>query len=155
MKKVCWLLILVLVIGCFVGCQDAPPAQMLSLQTKKAIENAWDTKTMGPFPGWYDKEGNHPYGLVYYCTISGYTILMRETGTSFGPYSEIRIANYEFKSGDIFHLCAYKNGEFMQLEDAYNKGLISQEDILVIFEAHKAYVCEAFSELAKNWGYDK
>ena len=150
MKKICLFLALILLLGCFAGCQSA---KELSSSQKNAIADSWNRQTnMGSFPGWYDQENGHPYGLAYYGTANGYSILMYNTGTSMGEHV-ISIEEYDFKLVEIFRLYAYKNGNFTALEDAYKEGRISKTAIASTFKAHKEFVCATNPQMAELWGY--
>ena len=148
MKKICWLLILVLLIGCFAGCQStqsqepSEPAQpqdvlienpdgTLSDQMKEEIREAY-AKKLGTPPGWYDE--GEKYGLRYYGTYNDYTIIFEKFWLE--CESRLELANYEIKYSSSFRLWAYQDGEFYDIEDVYNQGLITDEDVKSIYEAH-------------------
>ncbi|MBO5323555.1 MAG: hypothetical protein J6A88_05595 [Oscillospiraceae bacterium] len=156
MKKVCWFLILVLLLGCFAGCHQQPAAgAALTHAQKSEIEDAWKKAHSGKFPGWYNKESGDAGGFVCYGTDNGYTILMKNPNGGFDMLTSNDVAGYTFKMPHPFSMYAYKGGEFHDLNDAYRKGFISQDAIAAAFQAHKEYVCSAYPELATIWDYDK
>ena len=140
MKKVCWLLILVLVIGYFVGCQEAPAAQ-------RPIENEDGTladwmkaeishlqyEQVGYSSGWFDETGRM-MDIYYYGTEDGYVFLFNY---GMGQMSSSkRIGEHTFSCVMEFALYAYKDGQFSSVEDLYNEGIISDECLAEIFRAH-------------------
>ena len=152
MRKICWFLALVLLFGCFVGCQNS---QELSLSQKNEIEKAWGKASIGGFPGWYDKDKNDPSGVICYGMDNGYVILMVNPIMDYCVLGKERIAGYKFAMPNRFYMYAYKNGEFYDLHSAYYEGYVSKEGIARAFEAHKEYICREFPGIAKIEGYDK
>lgn len=140
MKEICWLLIITLLLGCLAGCGDkeAHPSgnenntllQGLKDEIKEVYEasgTSWDT--------WWD-EGNK-FGSRYYGTYNGYIILFHKDVAA--DPEDIRIADYTFTYAIPFNLFAYKDRQFHSLKDIYQQGLVSEEAIKSIWEAHCRY----------------
>ena len=137
MIKVCWLLILVLLLGYFVGCQQAPGSKgpienedgTLADWMKEEIEQHWG-KTL-----WYEQ--NHTYGVRYYGTEDGYVFLFSHANAQWAVTKII--GEYEFTHSSDFNLFAYKDGTFHKIEDLYKEDVLSKECIKNIYSAHCAY----------------
>ena len=154
MKRVCWLLILVILLGCFAGCHQQPvEGSALSNSQKSEIKNAWKNAHEGDFPGWYDRNGPYTHGLVYLGTDNGYHMLLLSPMNVLDAVSNINIAGKNFKMPHSFSMYAFKNGEFTNLSSAYRKGYVSDEGIANAFERYKEYVCSAYPKIADILGY--
>ena len=76
----------------------------------------------------------------YYGTENGYHIIFYHT-----VYDNIAnqwtrdIAGYSFYGGGSAQLVAYRKGEFIDLKEAYEKGLISKEAIAKAAKLHAKY----------------
>ena len=142
MKKICWLLILVLLIGCLAACQSSQQEQQysdrLTESQKEEIESAW-LEAMGGEWVWYDENlaGRRCYG-----SENGYIFLFSSEGL-LAPW-EIKIADYDFKLSSQFQLYAYKDGTFHQLQDVYRNGDVTESAIRAVWEAHKNHLLENF-----------
>ena len=99
---------------------------------KEEIKEAY-LKDRASHPGWYD-EGKE-YGLRYYGTYNDYVIIFE--GGILNCLGEVVIAGYLFRYSNDFYLYAYQDGEFYDFLDVYNQGLISDEDVKSIYEAHR------------------
>ena len=138
MKKVCWFLIIVLLLGCFAGCQQARgPIEnadgTLSDWMKREIESygrtiSWDIC-------WYEE--NSWSGVRYYGTENGYVFLFNH-GISSMAKTRV-IGEYSFYCPMDFHLLAYKDNALYNVEDLYKDGILSDECIKKIYSAHCAY----------------
>ena len=142
MKKLCWLLIFVLVIGCFVGCQQAPAAQR-SIENEDGTLADWmkeeitNTCRSGSELYWWDPQNPlaNYVEAYYYGTYNGYVMYYID-----GHYAALKretIAGYEFvfPSEGTF-IMAYKDGEIYELGKLFNEGLIDEEAIRI---AHEHY----------------
>ena len=147
MKKVCWLLILVLLLGCFAGCQTAPVEGAersienedgtLSDWMKEEIKEAWERKYgLGSayYPGWWSPEHPEYTARMYLGTYNGYVMYCSNIGAEMMMRKEI--AGYEFVFSSIHKLSAYKDGEFYALEELFDQGLLDEEAIRI---AHEHY----------------
>ena len=139
MKKVCWLLILVLVIGCFVGCQEAPAAQRpienedgtLADWMKAEIEKLYHDHAHPTYT--FDD----PSIIRYYGTDNGYVLVFERTGHQ--SMGEVVVADKCFTASWGFWIRAYKDGQFIRIEEAYEQGLISKAAIDKAWEIHQEY----------------
>ena len=146
MKKVCWLLILVLVIGCFVGCQQAPAAQRpienedgtLADWMKEEIEEAYKKKCFdehgienATFNWWSPK---NPTGMeaMYYGTYDGYVMYCKNLAAT--EYDVQEILGFKFIFPSHHALRAYKDGEFFSLYELTDQGLLGEEAIRIAYE---------------------
>ena len=76
----------------------------------------------------------------YYGTENGYHIIFFHSAYNpiYGTPSAREIAGYSFEFGGTSQLVAYRNGEFIDLQEAYEKGIISQKAIAKAAELHAA-----------------
>ena len=75
----------------------------------------------------------------FYGDENGRHILFIKTATAMGPLEVKQIAGSEFRHMGPFSLYAYIDGEFINLEEAYEKGLISAEAIAAALKEHTKY----------------
>ena len=155
MKKVCLLLILVLLLGCFAGCQAAPvEGTALTDSQKNEIEAAWRNAHTGDFPGWYDRDSHYTHGLVYCGTDNGYHILLLSPENYLNWEDSKTFAGKTFQMPHSFSMYAFKYGEFTDLYDAYNNGHVSDEGIAQAFEMYMEYFRSAYPQLLSYYGYE-
>ena len=147
MQKVCWFLIVVLLLGCFAGCQAAPVEGAersienedgtLSDWMKEEIKEAWERKYgLGSayYPGWWSPEHPEYTARMYLGTYNGY--VMFSTGTGCEAIMNWKIAGYEFTFSQLLDFYAYKDDEFYMLRDLYDQGLLDEEAIRIAYEHH-------------------
>ena len=132
MKKVCWFLIVVLLLGCFAGCHQQPEVYGESLTSRQRadIEKAYTKQFNGAR---IDGGGD----WRYYGTENGYAFIFVKGVLT--TYYTIEIGPKLFRSGSSFELFAYKDGTFMKLKDAYEQGLVSLEAIESARIIHREY----------------
>ncbi|MBE6959909.1 MAG: hypothetical protein E7448_04215 [Ruminococcaceae bacterium] len=135
MKNVCLFLIVVLLLGCFAGCQEAQEGTKGPIQNEDGTLADWmkrEIERNGRDVTWY--EDGSPSGYRYYGTENGYVFLFIAGG---GQMTTTKvIGNCRFTYPIDFYLTAYKDGEFYWLEDLYNEGILSDECIARICDAH-------------------
>lgn len=85
------------------------------------------------------KESTH-----YFVTYNGYHIVALMTDTPAFHYETVE--GYRFRYASGFNLHVYKQGEFMYLDEAYEKGIISKR---AIAEAHRVHVEQERENLPK------
>ena len=134
MRKVCLILAVVLLLGCLAGCQGTKgPIQnedgTLADWMKKEIE--YNAKKIGTNIIWHEDTGS---GVRYYGTENGYVFLFFPGGAQMS-WTTI-IGNCKFTYPIEFFLSAYKDGEFYSVEDLYKEGILSDECIERICDAH-------------------
>ena len=75
----------------------------------------------------------------YYGTENGYHIIFyRSAYDNFCTSWTREVAGYSFDGGGNAQLVAYRKGEFIDLKEAYEKGIISQKAIAKAAELHAA-----------------
>jgi hypothetical protein len=74
----------------------------------------------------------------YLCAENGYHIIFVEYDNGLKSTTQ-KIAGTRFRHSTYFRLYVYKDGEFIDLEEAYNKGLVSKEIIAVAAKINKEY----------------
>lgn len=79
-------------------------------------------------------------GVQYYISENEYHIIC--FGTALQAETTKVIAGYRFTYGTSFMLMAYKDGVFIHLEEAYQKGLVSKKAIAKAAELHEAVQAE-------------
>ena len=135
MKKVCLFLVVVLLLGCFVGCHHLTEESKGPIQNEDGTLADWMKKEIeknGRDITWY--EDGYSSGFRYYGTENGYVFLFCPGG---GQMTTTKvIGKYKFTYPIEFGLSAYKNGEFYRVEDLYNEGILSDECIERIRDAH-------------------
>ena len=132
MKKICWFLTLVLLLGCFAGCQEAPAAQRsienedgtLSDWMKEETEAAYQ-KQFGVRLGWPEDPADDD--VRYYGTENGYVFIF--VRGVFQNVGRVEIAGRTFTYDKHFHLYAYRDGKFIALKDAFEQGLVSESAV--------------------------
>jgi hypothetical protein len=84
------------------------------------------------FPGWLETGGY----VHYYGTFNGCVVLYHSSMLT--AVESRDIGGYVFSNGNMFTLMAYKDGELLDLEDAYAEGWMTKEDIGKIHQKHLA-----------------
>ena len=110
------------------------------------------------FPGWLETGGYvHYYGTFNRCVVMFHSSMLTMV-------EKRDIAGYVFSDGNQFTLLAYKDGELLDLEDAYAEGWMTKEDIGEIYQRHlemkdqdsKEILMNAMRKLyAKQFGADE
>lgn len=111
--------------------------EQLTAAKMEEIAAAW-LANMGHRPGWYTEGNGQPVdGLRYYGTYNGYDILFERTQLTCVTTKEI--GGISFTCPQSFVLYAYSDGVFYDLEEAFDKGLISQENLQEAAKIHLSY----------------
>ena len=142
MKKICWLLILVLLISCLSACQSFQQEQQysdrLTESQKEEIERTFSKMHGGEQICWdEDQRGS---GVRYYGEENGYVFLFQ-----YNNFEEIKrtytqiIAGYAFISDQRFILYGYKDGGLCLLKELYLQELISEQTIERLSKIHSNY----------------
>ena len=147
MRKICWLLVITLLLGCLAACQSTTGSDQttgplpienedgtLAQWMKDEIVQAYVNEGGSAKDILWADETPSGAGRRYYGTDNGYVILC---GIG-GPECRwtIEIGEYVFKYSCHFWLWAYKDGELFQLKDVYEQGLISDDAIQAAWERH-------------------
>lgn len=161
MKVLCGLLCAVLLagIGLEVWLEHRPlpdtdpnaPFQDLSDRTKEKVKKAIEeyySPSVARFwlgePPTQDWQDPLEYGMRYYGTFGGYHIVLAPIATPIGMPMDRAIEEYRFHWPDSFHIYAYKDGKVMELEDAYELGLISKSQLDMIYQCFEQYNHEVY-----------
>ena len=78
---------------------------------------------------WKARTGSSTVDLLYLGSCKGYHIVEFYNAVLNPAVTSKRVAGYEFTRWNSFHLMAYKDGVFIELEDAYQLDFISEEAI--------------------------
>ena len=142
MEKICWLLILVLLISCLSACQSPQQEQQysdrLTESQKEEIERTFSKMHGGEQICWdEDQRGS---GVRYYGEENGYVFLFlhNDLGENKRTYTQI-IAGYTFVSDQRFILFGYKDGGLCLLKELYLQELISEQTIERLSKIHSNY----------------
>lgn len=145
MKKLSWLLIIALFLGCFTACQNPAGSDQateslpienedgtLAQRVKEEIAMHWPHLVLI----WADDADDY-HNTRYYGTYDGYVVFFRKGGLD--AFTDKKYDKYTFSYSSDFSLYAYKEGEFYMLEDIYEQGLINDEAIEEIWNTHRGY----------------
>ena len=142
-KLLALLLVLILSLGTFAACASSQAGTFES--RKKEIERAWlkrneDTDGKVRELVWSTDLENAKYQNVrYYGTYNDYDILFHRRTSILAVTGQIEIAGKLFEHGCPFDLYAYRDGEFYELKDIHNEGLITDEQISEILQTHNEF----------------
>lgn len=125
-KKIFCVVLVALVMFSLMGCQSVDPGP-LSGAMEMEISKAWEEKT-GRGLSWG--------GCIYYGTYRNCVVWFRSGQAQ--AVTRKTIAGQEFIHEVGFGIHVYRNGEFMYLEDAYEKGYISRSQVKKIWKYHKS-----------------
>ena len=78
---------------------------------------------------WKARTGSSTVDLLYLGSCNGYHIVEFYNTAQWPTVTTKYVAGYEFTRYNSFQLMAYKDGAFVNLEDAYQLGFISEEAI--------------------------
>lgn len=131
-KKFFCVVLVALVMFSLMGCQPEVSGMSIPLteEKKQEINDAWKAK-YGHGLSWGGSGG-----CIYYGTY-GDCIVFFEQG-QLTTMTTINIAGQEFIYGWSFLLRVYRNGEFMELEQAYEDGYITKSQIKELAKYHKS-----------------
>ena len=87
----------------------------------------------------------------YYATINGYIIFAFNTYLE-NEYNLMTVGNISISNPTSFYILAYGDGEILLLDEAYKSKSISDSDISVIAERHKAFN-EAWNDEKETYDY--
>lgn len=78
---------------------------------------------------WKARTGSSTIDLLYLGSSKGYHIVEFYNTAQWPAVTTKNVAGYEFTRYNSFQLMAYKDGELIELKDAYASGLVSEEAI--------------------------
>lgn len=148
MKKLAFLLTLVMLLGLFAGCHSSEPTPQPATQPTEApkdeiincpapISKSLRDQLDADFlkldeeyvPNWYDTEKRSGYCRIY-GTDNGYTLFYYDGGMRLLDGGPLVVGDIAFGAGATPRIYAYKDGTFITLADAYAQGLVSREALV-------------------------
>ena len=137
MKKCVYLLLVIMVFTACVGCGNKASAELTDKLRSEIVEK-WREKT-GLEAQWDGKSG-------YYGTYNG-IVVFNNNGIDYGvgvmyldAITKITVGGMDFSWPNAFTIYAYKDGQFYNLETAYENGLLTKKNIERIAEHHEEYL---------------
>jgi hypothetical protein len=91
---------------------------------------------------WRARGNDAIYNFEYFGSCNGYHIVKFLSGPVAQAYHSKGVAGYVFEYATSFCLKAYKDGEFIELKEAYESRLVSKEAIAKAAELHEAVQAE-------------
>lgn len=119
-KALCCFLIVLFVCSVLSGCAEKPA-------------DAWYVVCSDPFIVCYGKFGE--YGVWF------------RNGPAAALTTE-EVAGYQFHFGSSFTISVEKDSEKYDLKEAYEKGILTKDDIEKIYRSHKAFVLQNYSGIS-------
>ena len=137
-KAVSVIVLLVLLISLFTGCQA--PYDSNKLYTELPSEEVFEEMFIAlSYKNYYVDLRKYPescphgewsYGTINDCIVAG------ATTADIGGVTVITIADYVFEYGRPFHIFVYKDGEGCTLQEAYEQGWLTKEHIEQLHVRH-------------------
>lgn len=131
MKKYVYFLLLAVLFTMLMGCGNKE-STALSAEMKAEMDAAWLKQNGRKLP-WNGEDG-------YYGTYNGAVVYL-ESG-QLSAVTEKEVAGETFVWPRSFVIYAYKDGEFYDLETAYEKGVLTKKNIKSIAKRHDEYLAE-------------
>lgn len=151
------LIFLMVALVVFICSQFADPNTLwiepLSDADKEHLTKAVADQTdIGGYVQWREPGYSNPYyGTINNCAIvrttSYYDVDVFRPG-------RFETAGYIFYWDEVFELYAYHNGEVCRLDEAYERGWLTREQIGVIYDKHQEYISllpEGMQEYLAEW----
>lgn len=121
---------------------DGTDFAVLSEAFKAEIEQAYaEALNFREFPGWHE-EGE---GGVYYYGIYNGCVILYEKGMTNG-YDYKKVGEELFAHTEGFNIFAYRDGQIIDLSEAYEDGWVDDAAISMIAEQHKLMLEDYFGE---------
>lgn len=118
-------------------------SDLLTAEKMRQIENDWYAFCGAKLGNWFTQTGEKCVdGVRYYGTYGGYDILF--TPGAADAASSVVIGDVTITHGKTFQIYAYKDGQFRDLKEVFQQGLISDTDLeriegIHIFHERKIY----------------
>ncbi len=140
MKKAIIIIASILLLGLLAGCADNSTVHSpapISLKLRDQLDADFAEFYRDAYvPKWYSDE--EPYG---YCRIygsdNGYIIFYFDGGMRIFDGGPVVIDGISIGDRDTPEIYAYKNGEFIDLAEAYEQGLISKDALIAAADYHQ------------------
>ena len=131
------------------GNQEIPVTDLAAKLSE--IENAWYVATGASLGSWcVDEDDEFIDGVRYYGTFDGYDIFFRPNGDDAVTQLMIEDVQFEYRIG--FEIYAYREGNFITLQELYAQGGLSKMNLLSLrmahgrFESHNGPVIPTFND---------
>ena len=112
-----------------------PQVTVLTAEKMQEIEDAWYAAMNTEMDGWYtEANGTVSDGMRYYGNCGGYDVLYVPTQEE--AETSLVIGDVTISSKSTFVIYAYKDGQFRELKDVYQLGVISDEELELIKGKH-------------------
>ena len=132
MQKI-WLIILLL-LSIVSGCGEKKQTMLtISGALKEEVGNAW-LEERGREISWYEAGGSNRYYGTY-----GEAVAIFSPGITDAIW-EINVAGESLMWHSGFSISVYKEGKFCSLEEAYENGILTQENVKSIADYHGWFV---------------
>lgn len=140
MKKAIIIIALIMLVGLLAGCASNSTVHSpapISLKLRDQLDADFTEFYRDPYvPKWYSEE--EPYG---YCRIygsdNGYIIFYFDGGMRILDGGPVVIDGISIGNRDTPEIYVYKNGEFIDLAEAYEQGLISRAALIAAADYHQ------------------
>ena len=114
----------------------------LSKEKQEEVEAAWKEKKG------YDllwRETVLANGKVtsedrYYGTFNGGVVIFHPIADNLTVGGSMEIGGQKIKFGKMFEIWIYKNNDFIEIKEAYESGLLSDDNVMAIVEYHNEFV---------------
>lgn len=121
--------------------QTLVPSQTDGNQTvlfQQEIEQAWLAANQYELGDWYTESGGKAIdGVRHYGNYNGFDVIYLPTFDA--SITTRQIGNVVFKNPYTFELYVYNDGQFMDLQQAYNEGKLTEEALVKIALLHAQY----------------
>jgi len=134
--------VVLVVIGAVFGVLNIHAPGKLSIWQKIEVEHAYQKQFQADWGLWEDETDELLYSHArYYGSENGYLILCKVSNTTWGAGFQQVVGKYKFihEGGVHFQLFVYKDGTLLQLKDAYEQGLVSEESVVAAWTLHREY----------------
>lgn len=132
-KLICLLLVVVMTCTVLSGCEWEKVLGLPGDQTVDELiaEMKWDYMMQNNITS-----VSHENVFVEFCAglYNGYLVAMLDATRHVYDQTTVNVGGVDFTYFDGNRLIAYKNGEFLSLDDAFNKGILSKADLVEIEE---------------------
>lgn len=141
MKK--WIAFLLAAVMLLAGCAASGTATEFTPEVQKEIEEAWLKEKGHELGIWFGEPNEFGiYGswrVKYMGNVDGYFVLFYPA-EAWLEYAEglLEVGNVTFNYSRPFELILYKDGDLINIEDAYASGSITAETVDAIYETYKS-----------------
>lgn len=127
MKKLITFFLILTIVFSFTAC--AASNALYSVDDVDALEKEVNA-------AWTARGHDSVYAFQYYGSCNGYHIVLFVAGPAEQAFQSKKVAGHEFEYHSSFFLKAYKDGDFIELKEAYESGFVTEEAIAKAVELH-------------------